>query len=66
MHVIGLERFAFKKKVINFYIPGWCLLGAGSLLGLNIRGDAGLRQVKANLCSVTLYSNSALSQLEGK
>lgn len=55
-----------KKKVINFYIPGWCLLGAGSLLGAKYPGRSRIEASEQTFSSVTLYSNSALSLLEGK
>ena len=46
MYVIGLERFCFqRRKLLTFTF----LVGAFSVLevswGLNIQGDAGLRQV---------------------
>ena len=55
-----------KKEVINFYIPGWCLLGSGSFLGAKYPGRCGIEASEQTFPSVTLYSNSALSLLEGK
>ena len=55
-----------KKEVTNFYIPGWCLLGSGSLLGAKYPGRCGIEASEQIFSSVTLYSNSALSLLEGK
>ena len=56
-----------KKEVINFYIPGWCLLdGSGSLLGAKYPGRCRIEVSEQTCSSVALYSNSALSLLEGK